>query len=113
RITARTPSSEIDVTQGSTDRRATGVFRFRDAEKNVTIEAVELGVVQVTDRWATFSGRARVSSSGVELPVRVIVDQDDPRQPAAGVASVRAEGLGEISVRLDPDTATITSSARK
>src|SRR5262249_12549234 len=111
RVLTKTPMVEIDVTQGATDRRATGSVRIRDGEKNLTVETTELGIVQVTDRWATFSGRARVSSSGPELPFRVIVDQANPRLPGASVLSVSVAGADDIAIRLDPSTTAITSPA--
>jgi hypothetical protein len=100
------------VTHGATDRRATGIVRIRDAGKSLSVEATELGVVQVTDRWATFSGRARVSRSGPELPFRVIVDQGNPRQPGTSVLSVSIAGADDIAIRLDPSATTIMSSTR-
>jgi len=111
RVLAKTSMVEIDVTQGVTDRRGAGIVRIRDAEKSLSVEATELGVVQVTDRWATFSGRARVSSSGPELPFRVIVDQANPRLPGASVLSVSVAGADDIAIRLDPSTTAITSPA--
>ena len=113
RVLAKTPIVDIDVTHSATDRRATGIVRIRDTEKSLSVEATELGVVQVADRWATFSGRARTSSSGPELSFRVIVDQGNPRQPGASVLSVSVAGADDIAIRLDPGTTTITSSARR
>ena len=85
----------------------------RNLERNLTIEATELGVVHVPDRWAAISGRARVSTSESELPFRVIVDANDPRHPGPGVLSLTVEGLDDITVPLDPNTATITASTRR
>ena len=53
------------------------------------MEATEFGILQVADRWATFSGRARVSPSDPELPFRAIVDQVDPFHAGAGADTVR------------------------
>lgn len=98
---------ELDVKQDAGARQATGVFRFRDSRKNATIEATELGVIQVAERWATFSGRARVSASGPALPFRVIVDQADPFQSGAATVWVDAEGFPGGAVPLAPGAVRI------
>jgi hypothetical protein len=110
---AREATVDLDVRQGAGDRRAAGVFRFHDSRKSLLIEATEFGVLQVADRWATFSGRARVSASGAELPFRVIVDQVDPFQSGASAVLVTVEGFHDAVVPLPPNTVRIASSNRK
>ena len=98
RVSARTSTLEMDVRHDASARRASGVFRVRDSAKNVTIEATELGILQVADRWATFSGRARVSPSSAERPFRVIIDQADPFQSGAATIWINLEALPDVTV---------------
>jgi N-acyl-D-amino-acid deacylase len=111
-VSARTQEAtvELDVRQDANDRRATGVFRFRDAEKNLMIEATELGIVQVAERWASFSGRARVSPSGAERPFTVTVDQVDPFQSSTATVWVHLEGFPDATVALASDAVRIMPS---
>jgi N-acyl-D-amino-acid deacylase len=110
-VSARTQSDatlELDVRQGAGARVATGVFRFRDSGKNLAIESTELGIVQVTERWATFSGRARVSASGGERPFMVIVDQVDPFRSDMATIWIRVAGFPDTAVPLLPEAVKIT-----
>ena len=99
---------ELDVRQDASSRRATGVFRFHDSDKKVALEATEFGVVQTAARWATFTGRARVSPSGGERPFRVIVDQADPFQSGASMLRVSLDGVLDAFVRLPTGSIRIT-----
>jgi hypothetical protein len=104
---------ELDVRQDASARQATGVFRFRDAEKNLMIEAIELGIVQVAERWASFSGRARVSPSAAERPFQVIVDQADPFQSGTATVWVHLDGSPDAAVALALDAVRIMPSKRR
>ena len=101
----RTPGSvqeltvELDVQQDADGRHAKGVFRVREGGNGVAVEALELGILQVDNRWATFSGRARVTAAPQELPFRVVVDQDAPFRPG-GVVWVLVPGVYDATVPL-------------
>ena len=113
RTSAQEATVELDVSQRASARRATGFFRFRDSKNSLMIEATEFGFVQVAERWATFSGRARSSPSGAELPFKVIVDQADPFQSGAATVRVNLEGFADAVVRLASDAVQVTPSTRR
>jgi hypothetical protein len=110
RIVGRTQDGtvEVDVKHDAGDRLATGVFRVRDSRKNVTVTAIEVGVVQVADRWAAFSGRARLSPPGTERPFTVIIDQADPFQPGAATLRITVDGALETALSLPTHAVRIT-----
>jgi hypothetical protein len=56
------------------------------------IEAVEFGVLQAADNWASFTARARWSPSGEERAITVILDEGDPAAPGATRLIVEADG---------------------
>ena len=98
----------LEVSQTAGARRATGFARFRDAGTTVTIEAPELGMLQVAESWAAFGGRVRVSPAGVERPFNVIVDQADPFQSGMATVRLTLEGFAERVVPLAPTAVRIT-----
>jgi hypothetical protein len=77
------------------------------------IEATELGSVQVAERWASFSGRARVSPSGAERPFTVIVDQADPLQSGTATVWVHLDGFPDAAVALALDAVRIMPSKQR
>jgi hypothetical protein len=90
---------EIDVRQSGSARRASGVLRVRSARTGAQVEAIDFGILQMTGRWASVTGRARVSAGGREVPFLVIVDPDDPWQ-TGGVVRVEIPGVSEAGVSL-------------
>jgi N-acyl-D-amino-acid deacylase len=80
----------LNVRQEAGAARAAGPFRLSDPRTGMTIEAARIGLLQTTDKWASFTGRARVLPGGLERSITVIVDSADPLAPAH-TASIRVD----------------------
>lgn len=68
----------LDLAQPARLRNAAGTFRLTDARTNMTLELRDPGLLQVANRWASFTGRARLMPSKEERTIVVIIDQFDP-----------------------------------
>jgi N-acyl-D-aspartate/D-glutamate deacylase len=66
----------IDVQQQPSGSRAKGTLRVTDG--TATFEATEWGVLQTTDKWASFTARVSTPSSREERSAIVIVEFADP-----------------------------------
>jgi hypothetical protein len=73
----------IDVTQRAGGRKATGKFdiKARVEGETVRVELIELGLLQVTDNWATLSARVRTGSDTGERAMVALFEGADPSQP--------------------------------
>jgi N-acyl-D-aspartate/D-glutamate deacylase len=103
RVSGRVAGSSvsIDVRQSARDRAARGSFRVGLGASGTTIAAAELGILQRSDRWASFTARARWSPSGVERSVVVLLDEADPDTPGGTRVIVESEGEIALDGRLD------------
>jgi N-acyl-D-amino-acid deacylase len=84
---------ELDVRQPAGAHRAEGSFRLVDAGARTVLQSTDLGILQITNRWASFTGRARFAKAGEQRPFTVIVEQSDPRAPERASVIVSADGL--------------------
>jgi N-acyl-D-amino-acid deacylase len=69
---------DIDVRQAAGAPRAQGSFRLADANSNTVLEGTELGVLQTTKDWGTFTARIKNRLTKAEGLVTVIVERADP-----------------------------------
>jgi N-acyl-D-amino-acid deacylase len=69
---------DIDVSQAPGAARAQGSFRLADAVSTTVLEGTELGVLQTTKDWASFTARIRNRTTKAEGLVTVIVERADP-----------------------------------
>jgi N-acyl-D-aspartate/D-glutamate deacylase len=69
---------DIDVSQAPGTARAQGSFRLADASSTTVLEGTELGVLQTTTNWASFTARIRNRVTKAEGLVTVIVERADP-----------------------------------
>jgi N-acyl-D-amino-acid deacylase len=69
---------DIDVTQAAGAARAQGSFRLADRNSNTVLEGTEMGLLQTTKDWATFTARIRNRRTKAEGLVTVIVERADP-----------------------------------
>jgi N-acyl-D-amino-acid deacylase len=69
---------DIDVSQAPGAPRAQGSFRLADAGSSTVLEGTELGVLQTTKDWASFTARIRNRITKAEGLVTVIVERADP-----------------------------------
>jgi N-acyl-D-amino-acid deacylase len=69
---------DIDVAQPANNAHAQGSFRLADANSNTVLEGTEIGVLQTTKDWATFTARIRNRRTKAEGLVTVIVERADP-----------------------------------
>jgi len=69
---------DIDVAQAPGAARAQGSFRLADAGSSTVLEGTELGVLQTTKDWASFTARIRNRITKAEGLVTVIVERADP-----------------------------------
>jgi N-acyl-D-aspartate/D-glutamate deacylase len=80
----------MDVRQERGATEARGSFRLKDGA--TTVEAVDVGVLQVTKGWASFTGLARWAPSDEERAVTVVLDEGDPAAPGSPRLIVEADG---------------------
>lgn len=69
---------DIDVSQKPGTARAQGSFRLADTISTTVLEGTELGVLQTTTNWASFTARIRNRVTKAEGLVTVIVERADP-----------------------------------
>ena len=69
---------DIEVSQAPGAARAQGSFRLADASSTTVLEGTELGVLQTTTNWASFTARIRNRMTKAEGLVTVIVERADP-----------------------------------
>jgi len=101
----------LDLTQTSRAARARGDFTLTDAS-NAVVTPTELGVLQTTDAWASFTARVLTADGRPERSALVIVEQADPfvdGQPATVTVSI--DGTSRIVGRLSPAAVSIRTAA--
>jgi len=69
---------DIDVSQAPGAALAQGSFRLADKSSTTVLEGTELGVLQTTKDWASFTARIRNRVTKAEGLVTVIVERADP-----------------------------------
>ena len=80
-------SVSIDIEQAAGARIARGEFRLTDSSSGLSIDIAELGVLQVTEGWASLSGVAVVE--GVPRPLLMILDRVDSAAGGGSTVSVQ------------------------
>jgi hypothetical protein len=124
RVTLRPSSSKaltLDVRQGAGARTAIGTFRFTDGTRSGTdngfgrtdtsIEMVTLGVLQVTDRWASFTGRGRRLPANEDVALAVVVERTNPAKATGATVTVFVDGARRVEMTSDPAAVDIQSQA--
>jgi len=100
----------LNVRQDAGTDRAKGDFRLYDSKSKTTIEAIGLGLLQASSKWASFTGRARVLPPGDERAITVIVDLADPTAADhAATVSVDMEDVSHFKVSVKPDRVRLTA----
>lgn len=99
----------FDVTHLRNAVRARGTFRMRDPRTGVTVASTDLGVLQTTDRWASFTGRVRLQPSGDDRAFVVVVEQADPFAAGQPTVTIEIEGLDRIRGVLTSQRLTLDS----
>ena len=101
----------LDVTQTSGAPRAKGFFALSDPMSGRTIDATEFGVLQTTDKWASFTARVRRAAGTEEQSAFVIVERADPfvdGQPTT--VTVVVDGAPFVTGRLPPTALQIRTA---
>jgi N-acyl-D-aspartate/D-glutamate deacylase len=102
----------LAVSQGGGARRAAGTVRVRDPRTGTVIEARELGLLQTTAQWASFTGIARVRETDGSESTRaltVIVEQADPLVDGRpGTVTVDVDGRERITGPLPPGAVAVS-----
>lgn len=80
----------MDIRQDPSARNARGSFRIRDGATSFDVS--EFGVLQVTNDWASFTGRGRWAPSGAERSLTIVLDEADPAAPGTPRLVVEADG---------------------
>lgn len=89
---------QIDYTldQNPEDRQADGYFRISDENNGFDFQSEDLGKIQVTDGWASFTGRGTLNGND-ERTFMVIIDENEPGNTDwRQTVTVHIEGLDEI-----------------
>mgnify|MGYP001346101722 CR=1 FL=1 len=77
-------------------RQAEGHFRISDENDELDFEADDFGKVQVTDGWASFTGRGTLNGSDERI-FQVIVDENEPMiTDQRPTVTIYIEGMDEI-----------------
>jgi N-acyl-D-aspartate/D-glutamate deacylase len=89
---------QIALSQKPGERKAAGTFTLMptDVGTALRIELLELGVLQVTDNWASVSARVRTSPENQERAMVAIIEGADPWEPGRA-ASVTLVFDGDFS----------------
>lgn len=103
----------LDIRQGAGARTAKGTFRLADELSRSTLELVQPGLLQVTDRWASFTGRARLTPANVYAAVTVVVERIDPAKTSGATATIYVDGVRRLEITLDPALVEIHSEAAR
>jgi len=82
----------IDISQDAEARRAAGTFRVTDKGANVALDMKEIGQLQTSGDWASFTGRAKLRPTDAERSITVVVDGSHVTVDAAGAYSL----IGEV-----------------
>jgi N-acyl-D-amino-acid deacylase len=69
---------DIEVSQAAGAPRARGSFRLQDSGTNTVLESTELGTLQTSPGWASFTARIRNRATSGEGLATVIVERADP-----------------------------------
>ncbi len=77
----------IDLSQPASARHATGTLRIDDPLNTLHAEMHDFGLLQVTDGWASITGRLK-TRSGDDRSATVIIDQKNPMAADHGAAIV-------------------------
>ena len=80
--------------------QASGTFRVTDSLSKTTIEMVEPGVLQAADRWASFTGRARLTPSGSFAALAVTIDRS-AAAPGKATATIYLDGARRLEIAID------------
>ena len=104
---------ELDLRQRAGAREAVGTFTLDDPETGTSLKILQLGVLQMADNWASFTGRSTVGS-GLQGPkiaadsaITVIIDVNDPAAADSAVIVVSAEGTQILRRTLQKRTVTL------
>ena len=80
----------MDIRQDPSARSARGTFRVKDGA--TSFEVSQFGVLQVTDEWASVTGRGRWTPSGDERSLTIVLDEADPVAPGTPRLVIEADG---------------------
>jgi N-acyl-D-amino-acid deacylase len=102
----------LELTQTSRSARARGEFMLTDLASNTMMTASELGVLQTTENWASFTARIHNFEGGGDRSALVIAEQADPfvdGRPATVTVSI--DGAYQIAGRVPTAALTIRTAA--
>lgn len=80
------------VSQRAGARAATGAMTIDSPDGSSSLSSTALGVLQITDDWASFSGRGKTAASDEERTFVAIIDQRDPSASGSTVIVVSIDG---------------------
>ena len=99
----------IELTQTSGARRAIGSVRLRDGTTEIRADAV--GVLQTTEKWASFTVRVQQAMTGEERSALVIVEQADPFAEGGATVTIALDGGAPMTVPAAAKNLTIRTAA--
>ena len=71
----------MKVTQEPGQPRAVGSFRVNDPRSKRVLQMFDVGVLQATEGWASFTGRVKMAPDGSEQTATVVADLANPLAP--------------------------------
>jgi len=103
------PDLGITLTQKSRERRSTGGFEFREGDRR--FRAAELGVLQTTDKWASFTARVRDATTGDERSALVIVEEADAFDGGQATMTMSLDGAAATTIRVPATNVDVRTAA--
>ena len=97
-VVAKGKTYQLNISQSPGDRTAHGTFRFLDPRSGNETNVAEMGQLQATGNWASFTART------VDQVLLVIVDAANPMNPDATIR-IDMDGIHRLAIK--PDQLTI------
>src|SRR5262245_22372339 len=108
-VSMQSPEIAIELTQKSAARRAVGSLSIRDG--TATLSSGDVGVLQTTDNWASFTARVRQAMTGEERSALVIVEQADPFAEGRATVIVSLDGGAPMTLSAQAKSVSIRTAA--
>jgi hypothetical protein len=99
-VTAKDFSLNLKQTSNA---KARGTLRFRDAKTGAEFQLLGAGLLQTHDRWASFTARVRAKESATEQTALVVLDGGNPMNSQTTMR-VKLDDGRRVEVTLAPRT---------
>jgi N-acyl-D-amino-acid deacylase len=104
-------SGHVEVVFHATGRgmRSNGQLIVTDRARDLTFHGGDFGKLQVTDRWASITGRGRVLGEQTDRSFLVVLDEKDPLDGGKTTVTIKIEGGYETKGVLTKGTSDVSA----